>query len=266
MEFATAVNTIAFQFVTDNSTGSNRPFHFVDYYDVEGKVIGRFQLYDSYGWQNVFIESAVPIHKITINTRTQDQPGSDPSLGVGSGLILVADLETHGFEYVSPATEQVVLTNEGGYYGGDADNIFSVRDVTVIAENNDGLHGGHGMDTVKLTGANQQLDLTALGDKVTSIEVIDLTGSGDNNLKLALEDVLNHGETDLFHTSGNVQMMIKGDAGDVVDLKGMIGTADPGNWANQGQVTVGGVVYDVYEHSTLAAELLVQQGVTTNLI
>ena len=62
-------------------------------------------------------------------------------------------------------------------------------------------------------------------------------------------------------------MMVKGNAGDVVNLEDMLhnGT-DPGDWAAAAPVVVAGVTYDVYQHSSLNAELLVQQGVTTNLV
>ncbi|MBK5415451.1 Ig-like domain-containing protein, partial [Pseudomonas sp. TH31] len=152
------------------------------------------------------------------------------------------------------------------YFGTDENNIFSVDDVNHLSDAESGVHGAAGLDTLKLTGQDQILDLTAIGDKLSSIEVIDLTGSGSNTLKLSLEDVLNNGETDLFHSSGKTQMTIKGDGDDVVDLQGLMGAEDPGSWAEQGQVKVAGVTYNVYSHSSLGAELLVQEGVTTNLL
>ncbi|KVP42713.1 hypothetical protein WJ87_32935 [Burkholderia ubonensis] len=112
------------------------------------------------------------------------------------------------------------------------------------------------------------LDLTQVGEKLSSIEVIDLTGTGNNTLKLSLDDVLANGAVDLFHDSATdtVQMMVKGDAGDVVDLEGLLGGGDPGEWSQQaGKVTIEGVEYNVYVHSSLQAELLVQDGVTTHL-
>ena len=121
--------------------------------------------------------------------------------------------------------------------------------------------------TLKLTGQGQVLDLTLLGHKVESIEVIDLTGTGNNTLKLSLTDVLEQGGTSLFTNDGHMQMMVKGNAGDAVILDDLLANGtDPGNWANSGQVNVSGVVYEVYRHDTLDAELLVQQGVTTTLV
>ena len=99
------------------------------------------------------------------------------------------------------------------------------------------------------------------------MEIVDLTGTGNNTLILSLGDILQQGGTSLFIDDNHMQMMVKGNAGDVVNLDGLMADGtDPGDWANQGEVTVGGVVYEVYRHNALDAELLVQQGVQTNLV
>ncbi|WLI37199.1 Ig-like domain-containing protein [Pseudomonas sp. FP818] len=127
--------------------------------------------------------------------------------------------------------------------------------------------GSDAIDTLVLTGANQLLDLSALGNQVSSIEVIDLTGTGDNTLNLSLSDVLSQGGDSLFTADDTTQMMIKGNAGDVVNLDDLLADGtDPGDWAGQGQVIVEGVTYNVFQHSSLDAQLLVQDGVTTNLV
>jgi len=146
-----------------------------------------------------------------------------------------------------------------------ADQLIEVaegEERTVEAEGTDAI------DTLTLTGANQVLDLTALAEgQVTSMEVIDITGTGDNVLNLSLSDVLAQGGNSLFTGDDSTQMMIKGNAGDVVNLADLLpdGT-DPGDWASAGTATVAGVVYNVYQHSSQDAQLLVQDGVTTNLV
>ncbi|MNG29842.1 hypothetical protein D3C84_1153390 [compost metagenome] len=96
---------------------------------------------------------------------------------------------------------------------------------------------------------------------------MDITGTGNNALKLSLGDVLDQGVKDLFHTDGNAQMMVRGDSGDTVTLDDILPNGiTPGEWASSGTVDVGGVTYTSYQYSTLDAELLVQQGVTVNLI
>jgi hypothetical protein len=129
----------------------------------------------------------------------------------------------------------------------------------------EGAKGG-AVDTLHLTGDHQILDLTSLtgktaAAKISGIEVIDLGGQ-HNALKLSLVDVLNLGETDLFQKDGKQQMMVNGKDGDSVDLSNshVAGLAD-GEWAQHGTAQVGGVTYNVYEHSGAHTELLVQQGV-----
>ncbi|WP_165987213.1 Ig-like domain-containing protein [Caballeronia sp. SBC1] len=122
------------------------------------------------------------------------------------------------------------------------------------------------VNTLHLTGDHQVLDLTSLtgqtaAAKISGIEAIDLGGQ-HNTLKLSLTDVLNLGETDLFMKDGKQQMMVQGKEGDEVDLSNshIAGLAE-GEWQAHGTAQVGGVTYNVYEHSGAHTELLVQQGV-----
>ncbi|WP_158938291.1 hypothetical protein [Burkholderia sp. S171] len=110
------------------------------------------------------------------------------------------------------------------------------------------------------------IDLTSLtgktiGSTIMGIDTIDLGGQ-HNTLKIAMIDVLNLGETDLFRIDGKQQLMVNGKAGDSVKLSNtrVAGIAD-GEWEQQAETKVGGVTYDVYEHSTAHVELMVQQGV-----
>jgi predicted subunit of tRNA(5-methylaminomethyl-2-thiouridylate) methyltransferase len=114
-------------------------------------------------------------------------------------------------------------------------------------------------------------ELPALTPLLASTEAIaDLTGAGEHLLQLSLADILAQGESDLFFDSEHDarQMLVKGEAGDRVELSGLLGDSDvsAGEWAAQGDVTVAGVVYTVYQHSSLQGELLVQEGLITQLV
>jgi len=77
-------------------------------------------------------------------------------------------------------------------------------------------------------------------------------------------DVLAFGEKDLFIADGRTQLMINGDASDVVNLDELLG--DSQDWSQlTGTMTVGGVEYNVWQHSGEDAELLIQSGVQTQL-
>jgi large repetitive protein len=55
---------------------------------------------------------------------------------------------------------------------------------------------------------------------------------------------------------------VKGSDGDTVDVSnGHIAGLAEGQWQQEGSTQVGGVTYNVYEHSGAHTELLVQQGV-----
>lgn len=166
---------------------------------------------------------------------------------------------------------QTIDGNTGTYYGGDEDNVFSLATVAnLTAPSSGGVSGGAGVDTLKLTGANQTLDLAVLEGRIDSIEIIDITGTGNNSLSLSLQDVLANGQVDLFHQGAKqtVQMMVKGNAGDVVKLDDLLGAGGPdlGDWASMGKHSIDGVSYVVYQHTGLDAELLVQDAVRVDLI
>ncbi|WP_271461511.1 hypothetical protein [Pantoea leporis] len=123
------------------------------------------------------------------------------------------------------------------------------------------------VDTLQLTGKDQLLDLSQHKAEIQSVEIFDIRGSGDNTLKIDLNALLHYGEKDLFIEDGKTQLMVNGDAGDVVQLKDILPEgSDISEWQHQqGTVTVAGVEYEVYSHGD-DAELLVQQGVKTELI
>jgi len=130
------------------------------------------------------------------------------------------------------------------------------------------INGGDGVDTLVITGAQQTLVISDVADRLNSVEVIDITGSGDNRLEMNVGDVLNHGGRDLFIDDGKLQFMVQGNEGDTVQLDDLLpdGT-DTGDWiAQTGTVTVAGVEYQVFSHSGEEAEVLIQQGIKTELI
>jgi hypothetical protein len=127
---------------------------------------------------------------------------------------------------------------------------------------------GKGFDMVEFLGDHQVLDLSALIDPlsdrsshVPGIGGFDL-GGHHNALVLSLADVLSLGEQDLFIDDGKQQLIVNGKAGDSVDLTSshVPGLTD-GDWHHQGTAEVGGVLYNVVEHSTANTELLVEHAV-----
>ena len=150
-------------------------------------------------------------------------------------------------------------------YGLGSASVFSLADVNLL-QNISLIEGNAGTDTLRLTGANQTLDLGTWQGRLSSVEIIDITGSGDNTLKLSLGDVLDLGHRGAFINDESVQLAVKGNAGDKVMLDDLLPNGmNVGDWELLGDVTAAGVVYDVYQHSDFAAEILVQQGVSVQL-
>ncbi|MEA5102491.1 hypothetical protein [Pantoea sp. S18] len=230
----------------------------VDFYD-GGTVVHSLQIYKSNGiYQHV--EVTLPAGKTFTAMKFS---------GLGRGTPAVVDnliFELNNDKLLPTETVQTVINGDLISVGDNLDNTFIVNKVSDLSKI-EMLNGNGGIDTLKLNGANETLDLTSFLGKIQSMEVIDITGSGNNILNLSLGDILQQGGKDLLNMSGNVQMVVKGNAGDKVNLSDLLpDNGDAGDWSSSGNVTVGGVVYTVWQHSALDAELLVQSGVTTNLI
>ncbi|MHA7844958.1 Ig-like domain-containing protein [Serratia sp. D1N4] len=200
----------------------------------------------------------------------QDIAAGSVTLDVGSAnsaSVALVDLAGNlsGFTNTSgavPGVNMAVTGDVSEVYGQNRDNIFTVDDVNAL-NSVKVIEGNGGIDILKLTGADQVLDLSAWTGRLSSVEVIDITGSGNNTLKLSLGDVLDQGSRGAFINDDSVQLAVKGDAGDMVMLSDLLPNGmDVGDWENLGQVISAGISYDVYLHTGLDAELLVQQGVS----
>ncbi|MBD9628689.1 Ig-like domain-containing protein [Pseudomonas sp. PDM19] len=196
----------------------------------------------------------------------------------GSDSVTLSSFSFTEALHVSDTRAQTIDHATDSYYGTAGDDVALLKYAAssyLAYTGNTGIHGGDGVDTLKVENYNQVLDLTLATSKgkVSSMEIIDLTSTNasyGNTLKLSVQDVLENGQTDLFHSTDKhtVQMMVKGNAKSVVNLDDLLGAKGPdyGDWANNGSINVGGTTYNVYQHSGLDAELLVQQAVKVNLV
>ncbi|WPG35934.1 Ig-like domain-containing protein [Variovorax sp. EBFNA2] len=276
-QFATGKEAFSFR-IADQNTGG-----VVKVYDVAGKQIGSVSYpAATYAAQYADVSFTAPsgltIGKFIVECDYDPGGYLVDNVNFGSAQLTQSDISvaivdpagnTSDYKDSSslnaPAQAQTLTdASAGTLHGGSDNNVFTVTDVKHLADS--AIAGNGGLDTLKLTGANQTLDLTGLGHKVSSIETVDITGTGNNTLNLSLGDVMENGAVDQFVTNGRVQMMVKGNAGDAVSLTDLLpnGT-DPGDWVKGANVTIDGVVYEVYAHSGFKADLLVQQGVTVTL-
>ncbi|WP_312179162.1 Ig-like domain-containing protein [Pantoea sp. CTOTU46764] len=87
-----------------------------------------------------------------------------------------------------------------------------------------------------------------------------------NPLSLNISDVLSSGQKDLYIDDGKTQLMVNGKADDILQLEDILpaGNETSGWTALAGTVTIAGCEYQVYSNGD--AELLVQEGVKTELV
>ena len=149
------------------------------------------------------------------------------------------------------------------YQGDGRDEVFVVS--AGSGNSAISINGNGGIDTLRLVGSGQVLDMTRWGGGIRSIEVIDMNKGSNNVLKLSLAEVLENGAADLFINDGRVQMKVMGNSGDVVELDDALDGVAMGYWRDQGQVTVAGVSYQAYQHSGVMAEVLVKSGVSVKI-
>ncbi|AMP16348.1 bacterial Ig-like domain family protein [Collimonas pratensis] len=257
--------------ISYRSGATNAPGSFATYYDAAGRVLGTESFVGVPGVPGGGADSTA--------THSFSAAGGIAYMIITAGPELIAGGPTaDGGIRIDDISWKSLDVPGAGSFGvesssvDDVDsNVSDVAAFTLQDEVQVHLEHAGSTETLVLEGANQVLDISALTAaeqaKVADVKVIDITGTGDNTLHLSLNDVLEQGGKGLFIDDGKTQMMVKGDAGDVVNLDDLLeGVNAEGDWTQAaGSVTVEGVAYNVYQHTGLEAELLVQQGVTTNL-
>ncbi len=136
------------------------------------------------------------------------------------------------------------LLGRGGadvFDAGVGDDAIRIGDLTFAS-----VDGGDGNDALHLTGADLNLDLTTLGDRIHSVETICLYGRGDNTLTLTADYLL-----DLSDTINTLK--VHGNSGDHIALQ------DDG-WVDGGSHGF----YHTYTHDD--AVLLVGANVTVEFV
>ncbi|EMN1411963.1 Ig-like domain repeat protein [Enterobacter cloacae] len=236
------------------------PSTVVTFYDINGNEISSQTVSAFLSNRNVPVSFTspddTPVYRMEIHH--EEQPTS-----TGFGFSIDNLVVSGTAKTVTPG--EFLADNQGDvWYGDAADNLYQVADVASLT--GAVIQGGEGTDTLKLLGADQHLDLSALTHPAQSVEVFDITGTGNNTLTLSAGDVLENATQNLFHDNDFNQMMVKGDAGDTVNLSDLLPNGmDPGNWTDGGTVNVGGVEYQSYQMDSLNTEILVQMGVTVTL-
>ena len=117
-----------------------------------------------------------------------------------------------------------------------------------------------------ITDDASYLDLANLPVSPDNSSVINMDNSMTETLIVNAENLLQHGEKNLFINDDKTQLVVMGDKDDTVKLTDLVPETDiTASWSQlNGTVTVAGIHYQVYNHGD--AELLVQEGVKVELI
>lgn len=163
-------------------------------------------------------------------------------------------LGTMAAETFVGGTGDDTLIGKGGadsFQGGAGDDRVRVSTVDFST-----VDGGSGLDALEVDGPDLALDLTALDNRVRSIERIDLEGHGNNTLTLSVLDVLNLSDD-------SNELLVQGDAGDMVIQGSGWTLATSGGTTGNGTSTIDGQVYQI--HTAGNAALLVDNDMAVDV-
>ncbi|WP_420844712.1 Ig-like domain-containing protein [Limnobaculum eriocheiris] len=168
--------------------------------------------------------------------------GNDIMFGTEQEDILLGGLGNDTF---------IGISKDDQVKGGDGNDT-----IKVISTDFSSISGDAGIDTLVLDTKGDLFDLSALKDKLNSIEIFDM-GNGHNTMNVSLEDVLRLGSEELAINSGNKAIVVNGEAGSILQLEGADGqwTMSQSNYQYQGNT------YNVWTMGTSGVEVLVENTV-----
>lgn len=116
--------------------------------------------------------------------------------------------------------------------------------------------------TLRIEDSEYKLHMDKLNELVDNVGRFDMKNGAETKLTVELKELLTTGHENLFINDGRKQLMISGDEGDVLQIKGINDGDVIDNWLQAGKVTVAGVNYDVYL-SGQNNEILIEEGIIT---
>lgn len=244
----------------------------------------RIQFFDVEG--NFIEEQTIHGNATALHANAYKYSPEDVRVDIGSFRIIANEpsvtLDRFTWKEVSHKVDSrdpaIIDSNMETFYGSNGEDV-----VTLAMKADDyflgtavGIHGGAGIDTLRIAGPSGTM---VMGAAISSMELIELGGDVVQTVRLDASDVLRNGQIDAFYTgaASRVQMMVQASEKGIVHLSDhLVGGAsvqnasggtpgDMGDWAKGPTIAIDGVNYVSYQHSNLAIEVLVQQGANVTL-
>ena len=187
------------------------------------------------------------------STRRYSQYSKDGATLFVDELAPVADIVGNSGNDTLTGTDNAdVIYGNGGVdtinaRAGNDTVILTASSISALtaSTNSAAINGGAGVNTLKISGINQTLDLTNLivkdkKDKLDNFNVIDLKQGSGNKFKLHLDQVLSlAGGTDNLDTAVDESKMLvlQGNGGQQLNRLQLV---DAANWSSVGQTNLGG--------------------------
>jgi len=118
------------------------------------------------------------------------------------------------------------------FIGTSGDDTLNLANLDAVFGGSVGGNAGDGNDTLRLTGSDQDLDLTHIDTNIQELETIDIIGNGNNTLTLDVDEVLNMSDS----------------SDDLIVLSNLYDTVNVGaGWKLTGAQVVDGTYFRVLE-------------------
>ncbi|MFV0549180.1 MAG: FG-GAP-like repeat-containing protein, partial [Limnobaculum xujianqingii] len=220
----------------------------------------------AYGFQELITLKGVNTNLETLLVNNQIEVGDDnivAKTATTESLLSITQMFTGGDDIMFGTDKADVLMGGLGddtFIGvGKGDKVMGGEGndtISIISTDFASISGDEGIDTLILDMSGELLDLSALKDKLSSVEIFDM-GNGNNTMNVSLEDVLRLGSEELAINSGNKAIVVNGEAGSTLQLDGADGqwTMSQSNYQYQGNT------YNVWTSGTSGIEVLVENTV-----
>ncbi|QBH94949.1 hypothetical protein EKN56_00085 [Limnobaculum zhutongyuii] len=183
----------------------------------------------AYGFQELITLKGVNTDLETLLVNNQIEVGDDnivAKTATTESLLSITQMFTGGDDIMFGTDKADVLMGGLGddtFIGiGKDDKVMGGEGndtISIISTDFASISGDEGIDTLILDMSGELLDLSALKDKLSSVEIFDM-GNGNNTMNVSLEDVLRLGSEELAINSGNKAIVVNGEAGSTLQLEG----------------------------------------------